>query len=506
MSLGPPGRPKANAKVRSTKDSQVPHMPHVKILSVDLFESPYRLRLPFRFGVITVTEGRQAIARVRVRHADGREDFGFAAEALGAKWFDKNPALTDAQNHDQLRRALELTRNAYLAAPALSAFDLHALHYRALLDAGAHEGLDALVTSYGPALLDRAVFDALLRIEGVSFWHGMRHNLAGMHTRTLARDLGDFAMGDFLDTLRPSPTIDVRHTVGLLDPIIASDQPAGTRVDDGLPETLAEVVSGYGNRYFKLKVSGQRDADIDRLQRIASVLSDIAEPIAITLDGNEQYDDADAIAGLWQQMVATPALRRLCASTLLIEQPIKRAMALAQPVSALARFKPVIIDESDGDLDAFPRARALGYTGVSSKACKGFYKSVLNLARCQAWNGADNGPFFMSAEDLTTQPGVSVQQDLALVSLLGLTHVERNAHHFIDGFNGRPEQEAQAYLQAHPDLYHLHAGKAHLNITDGRLQIGSLNCAGFGSGVDPDLCGTETMPRAHWPIGAGAAG
>ena len=84
-----------------------------------------------------MTEGRQAIARVRIRLEDGREAEGFAAEALGAKWFDKNPTLSDAQNLHQLRRALELTVAAYRAAPALTAFDLFAEHYRALQQAGA---------------------------------------------------------------------------------------------------------------------------------------------------------------------------------------------------------------------------------------------------------------------------------------------------------------------------------------------------------------------------------
>ncbi|HQZ07060.1 MAG TPA: mandelate racemase [Burkholderiaceae bacterium] len=473
--------------------------PRIKVLCVELFESPYRLRLPFRFGVITVTEGRQVITRVRVRHESGREAFGFAAEALGAKWFDKNPALSDAQNHDQLRRTLELTRDAYLAAPALSAFGLHAQHYRSILAAGASQGLDGLVSSFGPALLDRAILDALLRVEGVSFWRGMQGNLPGIVADTLASDLQGFAIDGFLRNLQPADSIHVRHTVGLLDPLVASDQPPGTRVNDGLPETLEEVVQVYGNRYFKLKVCGQRDADLDRLQRIASVLDHSPAPYWVTLDGNEQYDDAQAIAAMWQAMLATPGLQRLCASTLMVEQPIRRARALSQPVAPLAHFKPVIIDESDGDLDAFIRAKALGYTGVSSKNCKGFYKSVLNLARCSVWNGAADGPYFMSAEDLTTQAGVSVQQDLALVSLLGLAHVERNAHHFIDGFNGRPEAEAQAYLQAHPDLYHLHDGRAHLHIQDGILQLGSLDCAGFGSGVSPVLDATALMAPAVWP-------
>ena len=59
----------------------------------------------------------------------------------------------------------------------------------------------------------------------------------------------------------------------------------------------------------------------------------------------------------------------------------------------------------------------------------------------------------MSAEDLTTLPGVSVQQDLALVSLLGMTHVERNAHHFVDGMSFASEAEQKAFVSAHRDLY-----------------------------------------------------
>lgn len=474
--------------------------PRLKVQSIECFESPYRLRLPFRFGVITVTEGRQAIVRVRVRHENGREGVGYAAEALGAKWFDKNPALSDAQNHDQLRKALELTGEAYGAAPWLSAFDLYANHYQELLDAGAAHGLNPLVTSYGPALIDRAVLDALCRSENVDFWQAMQHNLPGMRAHAIAPDLQGFGITSFLRGLSPQGAVAVRHTVGLLDPIVATDQAAGSRVNDGLPETLEEVVAVYGNRYFKLKVSGQADADLERLSRIASVLDLRPDPYVVTLDGNEQYENAEAIAALWQRMAEAPALRRLCGSTLLIEQPIKRQMALAQPVTALAQQKPVIIDESDGDLDAFPRARALGYSGVSTKACKGFYKSLLNLARCRMWNQAEGRDlYFMSAEDLTTQPGISVQQDLALVSLLGIGHVERNAHHFIDGFNGRPQAEAQAYLAAHPDLYHLQDGRVRLRIEDGQLALGSLAGIGFGSAVDPDLRETAAMPRAAWP-------
>jgi len=481
------------------------HAPRLRVLEVDLFESPYRLRMPFRFGVITVTEGRQAIVRVRVRHEDGREGVGYAADALGAKWFDKNPALSDEDNRDQLRRALELTRDAYRAAAPSTAFALFADHYLAQLEVGGAQGLPPLVASYGPALIDRAVLDALCRIEGLSFWAAMQRNLPGMAAHAIAPDLTEFQLGTFLAGLRPLSSLHVRHTVGLLDPVVAADQPPGTRVGDGLPETLEEVIARYGNRYFKLKVSGQLDADLDRLRRIAAVLDARVDGYRLTLDGNEQYADAASATRLWEAIARDPALERLCASTLFVEQPIGRQAALTEPVAELARHLPVIIDESDGDLDAFPRARALGYGGVSSKACKGFYKSVLNLARCRMWN-TGGGHYFMSAEDLTTQPGVSLQQDLALVSLLGIGHVERNAHHFIDGFDGRPKAEAQAYLNAHPDLYAMDGGRVRLRIREGEVAIGSLACAGFGASVDPDLTATARMPAARWPAGRAKEG
>ena len=122
---------------------------------------------------------------------------------------------------------------------------------------------------------------------------------------------------------------------------------------------------------------------------------------------------------------------------------------------------------------------------------------MINLARCRLWNAEGEGSFFLSGEDLTIQAGLAVQQDLAIVALLGLADVERNGHHFIDGFAGRPDAEAQAYLEAHPDLYQPLAGKPRLRIRDGRLSLDSLDCKAFGSAVVPDLSGTAPMARSE---------
>jgi hypothetical protein len=282
--------------------------------------------------------------------------------------------------------------------------------------------------------------------------------------------------------------------VGLVDAI--AGHPG--QVNDGLPESLEEVVAVYGHTWFKLKVGGEVEADIARLKAIAAVLDTGVKPYRASLDGNEQYDDLDALLALWSRMQAEPALARLVDSIAFLEQPINRKHALDREIGAISAIKPVIIDESDADLDAFPIARRLGYTGVSSKCCKGFYKSLLNLARCAHWNtGAQSKGavrYFMTGEDLTTQAGLAVQQDLALVSLMGMTHVERNGHHYANGMAVAPQAEQDAFLAAHPDLYTRADGVVRLAIRDGDLAIGSLACAGLASAALPDFGAMQPSP------------
>ena len=92
----------------------------LRLESVERFERDTTLRLPFRFGVTTVTHGIQAVIRVRVALPDGRTAVGVAAEALAAKWFEKNLAYSDAQNNDQLRQALDIAIDLYAIASCLS--------------------------------------------------------------------------------------------------------------------------------------------------------------------------------------------------------------------------------------------------------------------------------------------------------------------------------------------------------------------------------------------------
>jgi hypothetical protein len=466
--------------------------PVFTIREVCFYERPVRLRMPFRFGVVTLTEAPQCFVRVHIESPDGQSHWGAAAELLAPKWFDKNLALSNDENFDQLRLSLRLAADAYLArGPARTAFGHFAAHYDEQIAAGAAHGLNPLVANFGPAQLDRAILDAFCRSQArssqaCSVYEAVKANLVGIEAGLLPKHLADLAgfdMPRFLAQLAPAETIAARHTVGLVDTIGGHPRQVG----DGLPESLEEVVAAYGHSYFKLKIGGNAEADLKRLIEIASVLDTLAAPYHVSLDGNEQYNDITALLDLWQQMQAAPALKRLVASILFIEQPVTRAHALDTDVSRLSQVKPVIIDESDDGFNAFPRARALGYAGVSSKCCKGLYKSILNAARCAKWNAeASNTRYFMTGEDLTTQAGLAVQQDLALVNLIGLTHVERNGHHYVNGMSGLPESEQTAFLAAHPDLYERSHGAVRLKIREGRLAIGSLAAPGFAAGVYPE--------------------
>src|SRR5262245_1483370 len=70
--------------VRS-KDQHVT-APVFKVPEVRLYEREVRLRLPFRFGAVTLTQASQAFVRARIEIPDGSSNWGAAAELLAQQW------------------------------------------------------------------------------------------------------------------------------------------------------------------------------------------------------------------------------------------------------------------------------------------------------------------------------------------------------------------------------------------------------------------------------------
>ncbi|WP_417812490.1 hypothetical protein [Thalassospira alkalitolerans] len=455
---------------------------------VSLFERPVKFRMPFRYGIVTLEAAPEVYVRVRISTADGATAEGISADLLAPKWFDKSTDFTNEQNFEQLRKSVLMAADRYVDPARIdTAFGHHAAHEEAHHAACVACDLPGLVASFGIAQIDRAILDACCRVRGISVFDAIRTNLPAI-TAATAPDLDGFDIAQFLSTLTPKESIDIRHTVGLTDAIWESDIADEDRIGDGLPQSLEANCKFYGLRSFKIKLCGDAEADIARLAQIAEVLETQVGDYFCTLDGNEQFEDAKQFLEFWHTVLGDPQLEKLARSVQIVEQPINRLKALEAPLGVLGDLVPVEIDESDADIDAFPKAIALGYRGVSSKSCKGIYRSLLNRARVEMLNqgaGGEAGAYFMSAEDLSTQAGVALQQDLSLASLIGCTHIERNGHQYGDGLSGISAPWRKALQAAHPDMYVEQGERLCLDIRKGKIDLRSLQVQGFGVLVSP---------------------
>lgn len=453
------------------------------VKDIAFFERPLPFARPFRFGAVTINAATQMFVRVEIEVEGKGRATGASAEMLAPKWFDKRPHLTAEQTVDELRQSLLIARELYLANTGFdTAFGLHAACIGAQVEACAKADIPPLAAAFGPAEIDKAVMDALLRCADVNFFDGMAGNIAGIDAR-LSPDLRNDDVAKFLVLANEHrfDRVPIRHTVGLDDQIEGEGGVGDSR-------------ENHGARYFKLKLNGDPEHDAARLIRIGQVLASLPYRCGVTLDANEQYADIDGLAVLVNRLERDPALDPITARLHYIEQPMPRDVTRQSPLGALSR-RDFIIDEADDSYDALLAARALGYSGVSSKSCKGLYKSVINATRIAGWN-EDGAECIISGEDLTCQAGLAVQQDLALGALIWVGHAERNGHHYVDGFADTPAAEADAFLATHPDLYTRDGGKVRLAIHDGDLLTGSIaKTPGFASAVHPDWSTMQPLQR-----------
>lgn len=450
----------------------------VRIIEADIRERDVDFRLPFRYGAVVLTAAPEIHVRVRVAFDDGEAE-GHSAELAAPKWFDKNSALSNEDNFDQLRDA---TLAAAAAALAVNDPTTPARLSVQIKDGqGGYRRLpmgNGLVDAYGVSLVDRAVVDAVCRHRRLPLIDVLRQNRLGVDWSLMAPDMAGADAAAWLAGLVPSASMALRHTVGFADPIWTAD--VAVRPDD-FPVALEEIAATDGVSFFKIKLCGNIARDIARLTAIAAFLDSLPEPYWVTLDGNEQYADALTLRAFLEEAAFRPSLARLWASTLFVEQPLTRVAAFEGDIAGCSTIKPIIIDESDDSYDAALRARAAGYLGISVKTCKGFYKSLLNVARVQQWTR--DSAFLVSAEDLSVQAGTALAQNLALWSALGITHAERNGHYYGGGLSGLPETYRRLVLASHPDLYRkLPAGRDRLKVIDGRISTTTTDAAhGYGT-------------------------
>ncbi len=468
--------------------------PSFDLKQVDFRVLPMRTRFPFKYGIASLTALPHLVLKVETE-VEGAPAAGIASEGLPPKWFTKNPDTTFEEDLPAMLEVIGQAAELALAAPPSSFFELWLKIHEAQSAWACEAGHPPLLANLGVSLIERALIDALCRHLGSTLHTVLGENRLGLRLGEIRPELSGIEPSACLPS-RPLPSVRVRHTIGLGDPLTPADANDENRADDSLPLDLESCIRAYGLTHFKIKVCGNLDLDLPRLEALAELLGPQA---LFTLDGNEQYSSINAFKTHWETWRENEKIRALLDSGLLmIEQPAHRDETFASNVASEFADWPdrpaFIIDEADGAIDSLPQALALGYDGVSHKNCKGIVKGIANAASLARERQKRERPVYLSGEDLANVGPIALFQDLAMMAALGIEHVERNGHHYFKGLSAWPDSAQASMLQNHGDLYRIHPeGFPTLGIKDGALDLSSLNAAPFGPSERLDVSALERV-------------
>lgn len=464
IALGAVSRAGAAPAVRASRPTDI------RVLEVEHEYEGHTYRAPYMFGGRSVDRVTILNVHVRVRTGAGVESKGFGSMTLGNAWAFPNvsqdeglgammaladacrtvTAACDEQGHPvDLWRVLE---PAYLKA----ATEVTAA--RAL-----RAPIPKLCTLVVASAFDAALHDAYGKAFGTSSY--ATYSKAHMR-EDLSRDLGPRFAGEYLDRyvpVEPRATTPVFHSVGASDAIEPVD--LKTRLDDGLPNTLAEWIARDGLTHFKIKLNGGNAAqDYDRITRIDRVAREAMTARRVTdwsylLDFNEGCPNVGYLLDLLHKVrEATPdGFRRIK----YVEQPTSRDLSRdrANVMHEASKLLPVVVDEGLVDIESLLVAREMGYTGVALKACKGQSQAMLIAAAAQ------KSGMFLCVQDLTC-PGASLIHSAGIAARVpGNAGIEANARQFVPSANAPWESRF-------PGLF---------TIRDGVMRTSQLTGPGLGA-------------------------
>lgn len=449
---------------------RVSHPTDIRIISVQHAFEEFRYRTPYQFGGRSVDRVTILNVECRVRAGDGKEAWGFGSMTLGNAW------AFPAAPHDAGLGAMIALAGEIRAVTAGCDEAGHPIDLFRVLEPACLRAAEAvsrtralaapipkLCTLVVASAFDAALHDAYGKLFGRSSYATYGRDFM---RRDLSHDLGPAFKGEYLDRyvpVKPRETTPVFHSVGASDPLEASDVSA--RIEDGLPNTLAEWVERDGLVCFKMKLNGgNMEADFERIVRIDRVVSGIQQARRVRdwkylLDFNEGCPNVQYLLDLLQKVrTATPeGFERV----LYIEQPTARDLKKdrANVMHEAAKLRPVVIDESLTDLETLLLAREMGYTGVALKACKGQSHAMLMAAAAQKFG------MFLCVQDLTC-PGASLIHSAGIAARVpGNAGIEANARQFVPVANAPWETRF-------PGLF---------TIRDGVMQTGQLTGPGLSA-------------------------
>jgi L-alanine-DL-glutamate epimerase-like enolase superfamily enzyme len=444
----------------------------VQIDHISFSYQDYLYRTPIKFGGHEVDRATLCNVDCTIRTRDGKVSKGFGSMPMGNVWSFPSKTMAYNQTLDAMKslatRIAQITNSckdfghpidlnctlepAYLKAAAEASRDLK-------LD----QPIPKLCTLVTASPFDAAVHDAYGKLFKLNAYSTYGPDFM---TYDLGHYLGADYKGEHLTqyvSQKPKSRMPMYHLVGAVDPV--ADAEVKKRVNDGLPETLAEWIRYNGLTNLKIKLNGdQVDSDIARVLSVDKVTAETQAKLGVkrwvySLDFNEKCPNVDYLIEFLRKIKEkSPAgFERIQ----YVEQPTARDLKAHrdQDMHKAAAIKPVVIDESLTDIEALMLSREMGYTGAALKACKQQSQVMLMAAVGQKHK------MFLCVQDLTC-PGASLIQSASLAAHVPpVAAIEANARQYFPAANKDWENKF-------PGIF---------KVKDGSMDTSELNGPGLGA-------------------------
>lgn len=363
-----------------------------------LYFLPVKTRVPYQFGLETMSEVMCARVCITVTDGNGRRAEGWGETPLSVGWVWPG-ALSFREREDALLAFSRQLAGAW-SGVRLSGHPLEIGHafleeklpglrnrFNAARSAGSQmPWLAALVCN---SAFDLALYDAYGCLAGKPVYETLSGEFLSRDLSTFIQPASDAAdrvtfAGKYpADFLSPrQDRLPVWHSVGGLDPLDAGDL-NGREPADGYPVHLAGWIERDGLQCLKVKLKGE-DAEWDylRLTKIARIGRERGVRW-LCADYNCTAPDVSYVTDMLDRLLRDdPATH---AMLLYVEQPFPYELE-EHPIAvhAIAARKPLFMDESAHDWRHVRRGRELGWTNVALKTCKTQTVALLSLCWARA--------------------------------------------------------------------------------------------------------------------------
>ena len=220
--------------------------------------------MPFRYGIAELTETPHLFCEIELE-VDGERGRGIAADSLIPKWFTKDP---DQTYEEEIAAMLAVIGKAVAwrsrRADAPDVFSLWRRRLSGARELGSQHAASALLWNFGVSLVERAIIDAYCRALQTHF----------ARTRCARTMVGDrpgpdsprtdrIAPGSFLPTEPSHQTLFIRHTSASPTIWLNPTCRRGSACTTACRKRWRPALTAYGLRYFKIKVNGDDERDIE---------------------------------------------------------------------------------------------------------------------------------------------------------------------------------------------------------------------------------------------------